>query len=64
MQNEFLRAEPADQLGVAERIQARRWEIVTSLSLGIWFPISPATNALRNFDVKAINFYTNTWLIR
>ncbi len=64
MQNEFLRAEPKDQLGVVERIQARRWEIVTSLSLGIWFPISPATADLKNFDVKAINFYTNTWLSR
>ena len=64
MQNEFLRANPSDQLSVAERIQARRWEIVTSLSLGIWFPISPATKDLKNFDVKAINFYTNTWLDR
>ncbi|MBM3948858.1 MAG: hypothetical protein FJ312_06415 [SAR202 cluster bacterium] len=55
---------PQKQLEIVDQISMRRWEVVLDLSLGVFFPISPATKDLKGFEVKAINFYTNTWLDR
>ena len=42
---------------IVEDIQTLRWQKVTSLSLGQFFPIVPHTNDLKGFEVKAIPFY-------
>ena len=49
---------------IVEEIQTLRWQKVTSLSLGQFFPIVPHTNDLKGFEVKAIPFYVNTWVER
>ncbi|MBM3948517.1 MAG: hypothetical protein FJ312_04600 [SAR202 cluster bacterium] len=63
LQLDFARETDFDKrFEIAEQMQARRYEVVTSLSLGIWFGVIPATNKLKNFEVKAKPFYANVWL--
>ena len=65
LQLRFVREkDAATRFRIVEQIQTRRWEQVTSLSLGQFFPIVPHTNDLKGFEVKAIPFYVNTWLER
>jgi peptide/nickel transport system substrate-binding protein len=65
LQLEFVRETDAGKrFEIVEEIQTLRWQKVTSLSLGQFFPIVPHTNDLKGFEVKAIPFYVNTWLER
>jgi len=65
LQLEFVRETDAGKrFEIVEEIQQQRWQKVTSLSLGQFFPIVPHTNDLKGFEVKAIPFYVNTWLER
>jgi len=65
LQLEFVRETDAGKrFEIVEEIQQQRWQKVTSLSLGQFFPIVPHTNDLKGFEVKAIPFYINTWLER
>jgi len=65
LQLEFVRETDAGKrFEIVEEIQQQRWQKVTSLSLGQFFPIVPHTNELKGFEVKAIPFYVNTWIER
>ena len=65
LQLEFVRETDAGKrFEIVEEIQQQRWQKVTSLSLGQFFPIVPHTNDLKGFEVKAIPFYVNTWVER
>ena len=65
LQLEFVReTDAAKRFEIVENIQTQRWQKVTSLSLGQFFPIVPFSNDLKGFEVKAIPFYVNTWLER
>ena len=57
-------SDPAEASKIVDQLNAARLEKVTSLLLGQWFPISPTTVNLKNFEVKAVNYYVNTWLER
>ncbi|MBM3945308.1 MAG: hypothetical protein FJ317_07475 [SAR202 cluster bacterium] len=54
----------ARRFEIVEEIQRQRWQKVTSLSLGQFFPIVPATADLQFFQVKSFPFFANTWLDR
>ena len=65
LQLEFVRETDAGKrFEIVEEIQTQRWRKVTSLSLGQFFPIVPHTTDLKGFEVKAIPFYVNTWVVR
>ena len=65
LQLEFVReTDAAKRFEIVEEIQTLRWQKVTSLSLGQFFPIVPHTSDLKGFEVKALPFYVNTWLER
>lgn len=49
---------------IIEEIQSARYEKVTSLLLGQWYPMHPSTTELRNWQVKAVPYYAGTWLER
>jgi peptide/nickel transport system substrate-binding protein len=65
LQLAFVR-EPDDaaRFKIVEEIQAKRWEKVTSLSLGQFFPMHPSRAELKGWIVRAVPFYANTWLDR
>ena len=65
LQLEFVReADASKRFEIVEQLQILRWQKVTSLSLGQFFPIVPFTSDLKGFEVRAIPFYVNTWLER
>jgi len=65
LQLAFVREpDAAARFAIVEEIQTQRWGKVTSLSLGQFFPIVPATADLQFFEVKSFPFFTNTWLKR
>ena len=54
----------AERFALVEQIQRNLYEEVVSILLGQFFSIYPHTADLKNFEVKAIPFYVNTWLER
>ena len=56
--------DPAKSTAIIEQIQIARWEKVTSLLLGQFFPMHPSTVELKNWEVKAVPYYAGTWLER
>ena len=65
LQLAFVREpDAAARFAIVEEIQTQRWAKVTSLSLGQFFPIVPATADLQFFQVKSFPFFGNTWLKR
>ena len=54
----------AERFALVEQIQRNLYEEVISILLGQFFSIYPHTADLKNFEVKAIPFYVNTWLER
>jgi peptide/nickel transport system substrate-binding protein len=54
----------AERFALVELIQRNMYEEVISILLGQFFSIYPHTADLKNFEVKAIPFYVNTWLER
>jgi len=53
-----------ERFALVELIQRNMYEEVISILLGQFFSIYPHTDQLKNFDIKAIPFYVNTWLER
>ena len=65
LQLDYVRElDPEKQFLIAEEIQRQRWEKVTSLSLGQYFPIHPSTRAMKNFAYRALPYFGNVWLER
>ena len=65
LQLSFVREpDAAARLDIVREINRQRFQKVTSLSLGQFFPITPATIDLKNFNITALPFYTNTWFER
>ena len=65
LQLSFVREpDAAARLDIVREINRQRFQKVTSLSLGQFFPITPATIDLKNFNISALPFYTNTWFER
>ncbi len=65
LQLEFaLETDAGRRFEIVEEIQIQRWQKVTSLTLGQFFPMYPHTADLRSFEVRAIPFYANVWLDR
>ena len=56
--------DPAKSSAIIEQIQTARWEKVTSLLLGQFFPMHPSSIDLKNWEVKAVPYYAGTWLER
>ena len=56
--------DPTRRFAIVEEIQRQRYRKVTSLSLGQFFPIYASTKDLKNFEVKVLPFFANTWLDR
>ena len=54
--------DPEERMRIVEQIQKLAYENVVALYLGVFFSTYPHTSALKNFEVKAIPFYANTWL--
>ncbi|MBM3949702.1 MAG: hypothetical protein FJ312_10805 [SAR202 cluster bacterium] len=53
-----------ERFALVEKLQRNMYEEVISILLGQFFSIYPHTAALKNFEVKAIPYYVNTWLER
>jgi peptide/nickel transport system substrate-binding protein len=51
-----------ERFALVEKIQRNMYEEVISILLGQFFSIYPHTADLKNFEVKAIPYYVNTWL--
>jgi peptide/nickel transport system substrate-binding protein len=65
LQLAFVRApDPAAQMDIVREIQRQYFEKVPSVALGQFFPMVATTSALKNFEINALPFYTNTWLER
>ncbi len=65
LQLEFAReTDAARRAEIIDEIQSARWEKVTSLLLGQFFPMHPSSVDLRNWEVKAVPYYAGTWLER
>ena len=56
--------DPAEKKRIVDDINSKRFQKVTSLSLGQFFPIMPSTVDLKNFVTRVLPFYANTWLER
>jgi len=54
----------AERFALVEQLQRNMYEEVISILLGQFFSIYPHTVELKNFEVKAIPFYVNTWVER
>ena len=52
------------RMEIVRMLNRQRLEKVPNVMLGQFFPITPATAALKNFGVKPIPWYTNAWLER
>ena len=62
---EFATSPDANRrMEIVRMLNRQRLEKVPNVMLGQFFPITPATAALKNFGVKPIPWYTNAWLER
>ena len=57
-------ADKAKRLDIVRQINRQRLEKVPHIILGQFFPITPATKALKGFEFRSYPFYANTWLER
>ena len=53
---------PGQKGGSLGQIQFALYENVYGVYLGVLYPMIPHAEDLRNFDVKSITFYSNSWL--
>ena len=56
--------DPALRAAILDRYQTALYENVYNVYLGVFYPMFPHTADLKNFDVKAIPFYSNSFLDR
>ena len=54
----------AEQLRLVDEIQIEFYRNAPAVYEGVFYSLFPATAALKNFEVKAFPYYTNTWLER
>jgi peptide/nickel transport system substrate-binding protein len=60
----LLEADPAERKSLMDQIQVGIYDFVPELRLGEWFSIYPSNTVLKNFEVKSLPFYFNSWLER
>ena len=53
-----------ERFDLVEQIQLEGYKAVLWIEPGIFFSIYPHTAALKNFTMKALPYYINTWLVR
>ena len=54
--------DPAKKAAILDRYQTALFENVYNVYLGVFYPVFPHTSDLEDFEVKAIPFYSNSWL--
>ncbi len=65
LQLSFVRAtSAAEQLEIVREMQRQYYIKVPTAPLGQFFPMVAVTAALKNFEINALPFYTNSWLER
>ena len=65
LQLSFVRAGTAEeQLEIVREMQRQYYIKVPTAPLGQFFPMVAVTSALKNFEINALPFYTNSWLER
>ncbi|MDD9994592.1 MAG: hypothetical protein OXS35_02420, partial [Dehalococcoidia bacterium] len=65
LQLSFVRAtSAAEQLEIVREMQRQYYIKVPTAPLGQFFPMVAVTSALKNFEINALPFYTNSWLER
>jgi peptide/nickel transport system substrate-binding protein len=65
LQLSFVRAtSQAEQMEIVREMQRQYYIKVPTAPLGQFFPMVAVTAALKNFEINALPFYTNSWLER
>ena len=58
------KTDPVEKAAILDGYQIALYENVYNVYLGVFYPLFPHTSDLKDFDVKAIPFYSNSFLDR